>query len=71
MKAPPPLKIKTFTEIRIFFDCIQDADDLISDIKEAKRKAKRSGGAHYVYRTDPKTGNKFLIELRFPFNECL
>ena len=67
---PPPIRIKTTAIVKIMFSCVQDADDMIADLREARKKAKKTGGAHYVYRTDPKTGDKFLIELSFPHLEC-
>lgn len=59
------------TDVTVELDSLQDVNDLLTDLKEAKRLAKRSGGEHYVYRTDPKTGNKAVFKLHFRWAECM
>ncbi len=55
----------------VTFKCesVQDVDDLIKDLREARRTAKRSGGAYCVGRecvVGKKVVGKFVIEMQFP-----
>lgn len=54
--------------IEINFSCIQDVDDIISEFRTAKAKAKRTGGIYHVGRCND--NGSVVFNISFPTGEC-
>ncbi len=69
MTSIPP---KSFSQrVVIPLDSIQDVDDLISDLRYAKKKAKQTAGLRRVQRMTPGKENNVTFEIHFPLQECI
>jgi len=53
----------------IVLNSVPDVKDLISDLKDALKRARRSGGIYYVYRQQK--NHKMVIEIALPHRECV
>jgi len=71
-KKPPSLKElrkKKPACVEINLNGIQDIDDMISDLRNAKAKAKRNGGEYVVGRMNF-DGEKIVFNIRISHEEC-
>jgi hypothetical protein len=55
--------------ISISLKSLQDIDDLMADLRRARRMARRTGGQRYVKRTND-CGDFVVFEISVPYGEC-
>jgi len=67
MRKPPKLRNRK-VKIEIDLKTMQDVNDLISEFREAKAKAKRTGGGYHVGRRNEK--GQVIFNIAFPLEEC-
>lgn len=71
MKPPARRKkIKVIEHPEWHTDCIQDIDDLITDLRMAKKNARNTAGFYRVSRNIG-DGKKIVISMQFPLSECI
>jgi hypothetical protein len=59
------------TIVTIPLDCVQDVKDLFSDMRQALKKARQTGGKYYVWRYDKDQTHKIIFEIQLPTKECV
>ena len=67
MKIPPKRNHKCKVEVNL--KCIQDVQDMISDLRTTLAKAKRTGG-EYVVGRENFDGEKVIFNISIPHEEC-
>lgn len=67
MRKPP--KIRHHCKIEINLKTISDVNDLIADLRDARRKAKRTNGEYHVGRKNL-DGEQVIFNVGFPIEEC-
>ena len=67
-KKIPPIPKRTQT-IMVKLTSLLDIKDMMADIREAKKLARRTGGTYHVSRVND-YGDKIVLEIAFSHLEC-
>ena len=70
MGMKKPSKIRHHCKVEINLSSLIDVNDLIVDLREARRKAKRTGGSYHVGRENF-DGERVIFNIGFPTGECI